>query len=117
MARLYKTQFPRLFFIFYVVFKIFIYLHVVYGFKPIFNELTKRYARLVNGNVRNFRRQESMMVHANSVGCLLHLPTKVILTTSILRSGISAPRFLLQNVFMVLERQHCCTRHKQGLMP
>lgn len=107
MARLYKTQFPRLFFIFYFVFKNFYIFARGLSFKPIFNELTKRYARLVNGNVRNFRRQES----------LLHLPTKVILTTSILRSGISAPRFLLQNVFMVLERQHCCTRHKQGLMP
>ena len=46
--------------------------------------VTKRYAFLAIGNVRNFQKcqQESVAVRAYSVNCLLHLLTKVILTTS-----------------------------------
>ncbi len=54
---------------------------------------TKRYARLVDGNLRNFRRQVSIVVRALCVGCYMHLPAKVILTTSIKRRGIAVPRF------------------------
>ncbi len=66
-------------------------------------ETTKRYAILVIGNVRNFQsQQESVAVRAYSVDWLLPLLTKVILTTSDLRSGISVPRFITTKSPMVL---------------
>ena len=66
-------------------------------------ETTKRYAILVIGNVRNFQsQQESVAVRAYSVDWLLPLLTKVILTTSDLRSGISVPRFITTKSPMAL---------------
>ena len=62
---------------------------------PLKQRNTKRYARLVGGNVRNFLiiKQESVIVRAFSVDWLLPLLNKVILTTSINRRGVSVPRF------------------------
>ena len=59
-------------------------------------ETTKRYARLANGNVRNFycNARTVITVRAYSVDWLLHLHIKVIPTTSIRRRGKSAPRFI-----------------------
>ena len=42
---------------------------------------TKRYARLVSVNVRNFRRQVSMMVRALCVGCYIYNFLQGFLTT------------------------------------
>ena len=40
---------------------------------PLTYRNTKRYARLVDGNVRNFRRQVSVMVRALCVGCYSYI--------------------------------------------
>ena len=59
-------------------------------------EITKRYARLANGNVGNFQRcaRTVITVRAYSVDWLLHLHIKVILRPP-LEDVVSAPRFLI----------------------
>ena len=50
-------------------------------FEPLTYWNTKRYACLVVENVRNFRKQDGVRVHAYSVGCYYCIFLQGILTT------------------------------------